>query len=219
MTATLTYTYSPSHSKLETKLSVLHRELEHNILVGEGLVHIGKSLKLGLNVDQILGVKVDLEGLGTVSLISNSLADNLGRVYNILQYGLVDGGQGSGHRAGALLCGLSVEGLGEDGSLSNNDHVSAAELLLELADNSRLDLVEILQLAERNKDDDSLAASIQFHLLGSGYIQSVEISLKLSGRGLQVEKLLCNRELKLVGHGAARLHNLGSHFWMLVEKR
>jgi len=165
-------------------LGVLDGELENHLLVGEGLVHLGEGVQLGLNVDEVLGVQEDLEDLGAVNLISNSLADNLGRVYNVLQYRLVHSSEGSGHRAGALLESGSVESLREDGSLGDNHNVSATELLLKLADDSVLDLVEILQLAERHEDDDGLAATVKVELLSSGDVSAVELSLELGGGGL-----------------------------------
>ena len=63
----------------------LDRELEDNVLVGQSLVHLRESVELGLDVDQILGVKEDLEDLGAVNSISDALADNLGGVDNVLE--------------------------------------------------------------------------------------------------------------------------------------
>lgn len=113
-------------SQTSERLGVLNGELEHNVLVRQGLVHLGECVQLGLNVHQVLGVQEDLQDLGAINLISNSLANNLGGVNNVLEDRLVHGGQGPRHRAGALLCGRSVEGLGEDSSLGNNHNVSAA---------------------------------------------------------------------------------------------
>ncbi len=104
------------------------------------------------------------------------------------------------------------------------------EFLLQLTDKSGLDLVEILQLTERNEDDDGLAAAIKLELLGSGDVQIVKIGFQLSGRHLQtsnkitcmqdfykktkhhlkVGELLGNRCLELVGFGTAGFDNLGT---------
>lgn len=59
------------------------------------------------------------------------------------------------------------------------------ELLLQLANDSVLNLVKILQLAERNEDDDSLAATIKVELLSSGYVRAVQVGLQLRSRSLQ----------------------------------
>lgn len=65
-------------------LRVLDRELENDVLVCQRLVDLGECIQLGLNVNQVLRVKEDLQHLGTVHLISDALADNLGGVDNIL---------------------------------------------------------------------------------------------------------------------------------------
>jgi hypothetical protein len=45
--------------------------------------------------------------------------------------------------------------------------------------------VEILQLAERDEDDDSLAATVQVQLLGGGDERGVQVGLQLGGRRLK----------------------------------
>ena len=62
------------------------------------------------------------------------------------------------------------------------------ELLLKLTDNSGLDLVEILKLAERNEDNDSLAATIKVELLSGRNEGAVKVSLQLGGRRLQTRE-------------------------------
>lgn len=65
-------------------------------------------------------------------------------------------------RLGADLSGR----LGQDGSLCNNHNVLAAELLLQLTNNTVLDLLESLQLWDRHVDDDGLLAG-NIDLLGA----------------------------------------------------
>lgn len=72
-----------------------NRELEDNLLVGQGLVNSGKGVQLGLNVDQVLRIKVDLQDLGAINLVSDALANDLGRVNNVLQNGIVHSSEGS----------------------------------------------------------------------------------------------------------------------------
>ena len=62
--------------------------------------------------------------------------------------------------------------------------INEPELLLQRADDSALDLVEVLQLTEGDEDDDSLAATVQVKLLSSGDEGAVKVSLQLGGRGL-----------------------------------
>jgi hypothetical protein len=45
--------------------------------------------------------------------------------------------------------------------------------------------VEILQLAEGDEDDDSLAATVQVQLLGGGDERGVQVGLQLGGRRLK----------------------------------
>ncbi len=66
-------------------LRVLDRELEHDVLVGQRLVDLGECVQLGLHVDQVLGVKEHLQHLGAINLVSNALANNLGRIYDVLK--------------------------------------------------------------------------------------------------------------------------------------
>lgn len=94
--------------------------------MGEAVVHIGESIQLSLDVDLIFGVQVHFKSLGTIHLMTNSLAHNLGGVNNVLKDLLVDGGESSGARARALLKSRAVESLGEDSSLCNNNNMAAA---------------------------------------------------------------------------------------------
>mmetsp|Transcript_71692 Transcript_71692/g.108287 ORF Transcript_71692/g.108287 Transcript_71692/m.108287 type:complete len:200 (-) Transcript_71692:16-615(-) len=188
-------------------LGVLDGEFESNILVGKGIVHASESLQLGLNIHLVLRVKVDLKGLGTINLVTDALANNLSRVADVLKDLLMDVCEGAGARAGSLLHGLAVEGLGKDGALGNNDNMLATELLLQLADKSGLDLVEVLKLSEGDEDDNSLAAATDLELLGSRDVKITEISLQLVGRHLKVEKLLRNTGLELIRLGTIGLHD------------
>jgi hypothetical protein len=74
-------------------LWVLNRKLEGNILVSQTVVNASEGIQLSLNVDLILGVKIDLKGLGTVDLVADSLADDFSWVNDILKDLLVDVGQ------------------------------------------------------------------------------------------------------------------------------
>lgn len=62
------------------------------------------------------------------------------------------------------------------------------ELLLQFANKSGLDLVEVLQLAERHKGNDGLSGTIKIKLSGSREGQSAEISLEIGGSTLRKRK-------------------------------
>jgi hypothetical protein len=102
----------------------------------------------------------------------------------------VDSSQSAGSWAWALLGSRAVDRLWQDGTLSDEHNVAAAErkersehmleiqqtkahmlvlpeLLLQFADEASLDLVEILQLTEWNEDYDGLSAFVNFDLSGS----------------------------------------------------
>ncbi len=51
---------------------------------------------------------------------------------------------------------METYSLGKDGALSKDHDVSTRELLLELADETALNLLELLVLAVRNEDNDGL---------------------------------------------------------------
>ena len=116
---------------LAENLRVLNGEFKRNILVGQSIVHESESLQLSFDIHLVLGVKVDLEGLGTIDLVTDALAHNLSGVADVLQDLLVDVCESTGARAGALLHSLAVKALGKDGALGNNDNVSATVNILE----------------------------------------------------------------------------------------
>jgi len=76
----------------------------------------------------------------------------------------VDSSQSARSGTGLLLTRVT-SGLGHDATLSNEKDVAVRELLLELAGKSLLDLVEGLQLRNRDEDDDSLLATTEFNLI------------------------------------------------------
>ena len=63
----------------------LDRELEHNIFAGQGLVNGGEGLELGLDIDLVLRVEVDLKEFGAVQTASGALANNFSRVDEVLE--------------------------------------------------------------------------------------------------------------------------------------
>jgi hypothetical protein len=100
-------------------------KFEYHVLAGQRTIHLGEGIKLGLDVHDVLGVEVHLEGLGAVSLVSDALADDLGGVDDVLQDGVLDGGEGACARANALLHSRTVDGLGLHGALGNDNDMLA----------------------------------------------------------------------------------------------
>ena len=122
-----------------------------------------------------------------------------------LKDGLVDVGEGAAARAraGDLLGAAAV--LVEDGALGDDDDVATRELLLELADELLLDAVVLLEETVRHKHDDGLGAAGDVDLLSSGDVKILQVDLDLRGGDLQVEELLSDQLLELVGSDAVGL--------------
>lgn len=175
-----------------------------------------------------------LDGLGTVNLDAGSLANDLGGIDKIIQDLLVDSSKSAGSWASLLLARVASR-LGHDAALSNKENVTVRELLLELTGESLLNLVEGLELRNRDKDDDSLLATTNLdlnlvvtknlalipfiakilssgtitHLLGRRDLKGSEFLLELSDIVLKIEKSLSNAQFDFIGWGSAsRLSNL-----------
>jgi hypothetical protein len=108
-------------------------------------------------------INLHLDGLGTVNLNAGSLTNDLGGVDEVIQDLLVDSSKSAGSWASLLLAGVASR-LGHDTALSNEENVAVRELLLELTGESLLDLVEGLELRNRDKDNDSLLATTNLNL-------------------------------------------------------
>lgn len=114
-------------------------------------------------------VQVHLDQLLAVELDTDALADDLRGEHQVLEDGVVHGGQGSG--AGPLLLQRVPRlalGLGQDLALADEHDLLAAELLLQLTHDADLDLLEGLLLGHGHVDDDRLGGTNGVsHSLGS----------------------------------------------------
>ena len=80
-----------------------------------------------------------LHDLGAINTVSGTLPNNLSRVSDILKHGFVDGSESPvawSLNSRALLRGT------HDSSGGNEDNVFPTKLLLELSDETRMDLAE-----------------------------------------------------------------------------
>ena len=123
---------------LVSSLFLLGWKLEVGMLAGEGSVDSGESLKLV--GDLIWIVEGHLNELVTVDGDTGALAGDVGRVDEVGEDGLVDGGKGAGEWTDLALGGLAgLAGLlVDDLALGDKDDVLARELLLELANETNL---------------------------------------------------------------------------------
>jgi len=106
------------------------RELKDDILTSELLVDSRESIKLVFKRGGILGIKEDLEGLGTINLLTKSLTNNFGGVNHIIQDGIVNSGQSARSGTG-LLTVVTTTRNSQDTTLSNKDNMTIRELLFE----------------------------------------------------------------------------------------
>jgi hypothetical protein len=103
------------------------------------------------------------------------------------------------------LVGLASR-LWQDPPLGNEDDMLAGELLLQLADESGLDLLEGLELRHGHEDDDGLLA-LDFDLLGGRDVELAEVALQVRV-DLEIEQSLRDRLLELIGLLVVRFDNL-----------
>lgn len=95
----------------------------------------------------LLLVQDHLDGLATVLLGADALADDLDGVDEVVEDGVVDGGQGTRARTLLGLVGARVGGAlgaGKDAALSDEEDVAVGELLLELTGEAVFELVFVV---------------------------------------------------------------------------
>lgn len=112
-----------------------------------------------------------------------------------------------GEVSAVSCCGISA------GSLQQTTHVAVGELLLELAGEASLDLVESLELGDGDEDDDRLLASLDVDLARGRDLERAELGLKVGNAVLEVEDGLSDEELGRVRGGLGRVgraEDLGS---------
>lgn len=129
----------PERAHLVLNSAVLG-ELEDDTTAGKLAVDLGVGVQAVVNATTLLLVQDDLEGLGTVLLGAETLADDLDGVDEVGQDGVVDGSQSAAARA---LLGLGVAGAGgalgagKDAARGQDQDVAVGELLLQLTGEAR----------------------------------------------------------------------------------
>lgn len=97
--------------------------------------------------------------------------------------------RGQGAAAGASDA-LSLLGGRQNAADTYNHDITARELLLELTDKALLDLVEGLEQAVRDVNEDGLAGSGNVDLLGGSDEEVAEVGFELSVGSLKIEESL-----------------------------
>ena len=77
--------------------------------------------------------------------------------------------------------------------------MTAGKLLLKLTDKTLLNLVEGLEKLVGDVKDDGLSSGTAVNLLGGGDVEVLERGLELVGGHLQIEELLGDLGLELIG--------------------
>lgn len=150
--------------------SSAHGELEATNTSRQFSVDLRVRVESVVHTTALLLVQNDLEDLASVFLGSQSLSDNLNGVNHVGEDGLVDGSQGSAARTLLGLRGagsVGSLGAGENAARSDEQDVAVGELLLELAGQTLLDLVEAGEERDGDEDNDGTLAVANFELLSN----------------------------------------------------
>ena len=76
-----------------------------------------------------------------------------------------------------LLVTGFLRGFGQDAPLSDEDDVASVELLLQLPDETRLNLLVGFELGNGNEDDDGAFAAADVNFLGRRHVQLPQLLL------------------------------------------
>lgn len=164
---------------------------------------------LVLNVSLLVLVKMHLEQPGAIETETNPLSDDFGRVDEVVQNRTMNSHERAAARTLLLLLVHLTGGLGQDPPLGDEDHVLAGELLLQLADQPGLDLLEGLELRHRHENDNSLLALADLDLLGGRDVELTEVALQVRVH-LEVEKSLRDGLFEIIGSLGVRLYDLSA---------
>mmetsp|Transcript_66635 Transcript_66635/g.146059 ORF Transcript_66635/g.146059 Transcript_66635/m.146059 type:complete len:203 (-) Transcript_66635:42-650(-) len=184
-------------------------EHELGLLVGKLLVDCGECRQLALNVllVLVLGIKNDLQQLAAIKGDACALANNLSRSHQIFQNGLVHRCQGAA--AWSDLQALAPKVLVQDGPVGHKHHMLAVELLLQLSDETALDLLHNLPNTEREVDHHGHASLAHLNILGTRDVDILQLGLDIARRRhLDVKNGLGHFLVQLRGDRALLLHKL-----------
>lgn len=111
-------------------------KLEHDPLTGEFPINFGVGVEAEIDAAALLLVQDDLEHLAAVLAGAGALANDFDRVDDVIEDGVVDGGQGA--RVGPFLRlrrsrSIAAFGPREDAARGEEEDVAVREFLLEFA--------------------------------------------------------------------------------------
>lgn len=162
--------YLGSNVFIFNKSYIRLRKLECYVSSSQLFVHWGESIDLVLNIRLFIFVQMNFDNLRAVKLHTNSFAYNLYGVDNILQQSVVHRSQRTTSRTLLLVLRTRLSRrLRQDFPFADEHYVLAGELLLQLAYQPRLDLLESLEFRHRYVYDDRLLiVCLQLLRLGDG---------------------------------------------------
>ena len=144
-------------------LGIGNREFKDNFFTSQLLVTGRKCVKLVFQRSMILAVQQDLNQFAAIHSDLCSLTNNFSRVNHIFQQLFMDRSKSTG--SGSLLTNSSLTSrLLKDTTLSNQQDMTVRELLFQFTDKTSLDLVELFQKRDRDKDNNSLATMTNINL-------------------------------------------------------
>jgi len=169
------------------------------VFVGELAVDGSVDVRSSRNIGLVSGIEEDLHESLSVGLHSGALSGDFGGVDNIVQDGILNGGQCSRARtrsAGLLVASIS---LSENCALSNDHDDLSGEFLFELTDKFLVNLVDRFEQLERNIQDDSSASASTVDLLCGCDVNASKRGFELGRGHFKVKKLIGNLLLESVG--------------------
>jgi len=185
-------------------------ELEGDVFAGEFLVDGGVSAHFVLHLGLLSLVQKHLRRPGSVQLNSHPLAHDFGGEDQVVENRRMNGCQSAVSGPFLFLDAPRVlHGFGQDSSLSHEDEMTAAELLLQLTNQTRLNLTVVLQLGDGDENDDGLLSSTDVGLLGRRHVKIPQLRLHVAVH-LQVKQSLGDGLFKLVGFLTTSLDDFGA---------
>jgi len=166
---------------------LLDRKAEMSGFACQALVNCREGVQFALDIGLILLVQIYFEEARAVEAEAGSLADDFGGIDNVLEKGVVHCGQRAASRSLLSLHVVVAGGLGKDRSLSDDKYVLSAEFLLQLADQSGLNLAKLSQQLVRNEEDDGLLPGLpEGDLAGGEEMEGAEVGAEIGGVGFDL---------------------------------
>lgn len=192
------------------------REFKNNILSSQLLVSSRESVELVFEGGMVLTIKEDLDQLGSINANLCALTNDFSRVNEVLEELFVDRGQGTRART-HLGDTRSASRFLKDATLSDQENVTVREFLFEFTNKTSLDLMETLEVRDRDKDDDGVTTMTNVDILCGGELKTSEVSLEFGNVLFKVNDVLSDLEFKFVRDNSGRFQDLASSAHVVIS--